>query len=376
MGIRWSFVLLAYFSLFFMGLIDNIRGPIYPYILEELSLDSFSGSFFFALASFFSFVSTLTADYWLPLTGPSRSMKIGWTLVSLSCLALGLSSYMQSDLVLFIASSFLGLGIGTIGMSMNILISLGSTTQTRRRLFGGLHACYGIASLGAPLVFELFQNLQFNWGEIIALVSLLSLPLFLSFKKVQIKPEKSKELKKSLLASPLLSLMIGTYVASEIVVSSRLVLYLKEIQNFSSSDSSLYLSLFFFFLMLGRIAIAATNLKIDSVFLMKLSLLMTSLFVFMGLTISPLMICLSGLSMSIFFPCAMDMINHFYPKSFEKMTASALSGLGFIVTCMHLLFGAVAKALGLSLAMGTSIIFSLTSFLCLYVIVKRHHSPH
>ena len=43
---NWSYIIIAYASLFVLGLLDNARGPYFPDILEDLELtDSQSGLF-------------------------------------------------------------------------------------------------------------------------------------------------------------------------------------------------------------------------------------------------------------------------------------------------------------------------------------------
>ena len=59
----------------------------------------------------------------------------------------------------------------------------------------------------------------------------------------------------------------------------------------------------------------------------------------------------TGLSMSYFYPVAMDWLSKKFPQGFEWMTASVLASMGFLLVFMHLGFGFIADALGLEVAM-------------------------
>jgi fucose permease len=156
------------------------------------------------------------------------------------------------------------------------------------------------------------------------------------------------------------------YVASEIVISSRLVLYLEQGVGMTNRAASLYLSAFFLFLMSGRIAVGLFHFKWQGPTILYASLVSTLIFCAIGLSSYPVFLSLTGLSMSVFFPAFMDWLAESFPNDFQKVTSIVLSGIGLHLVAMHLGFGRVAGHLGVVKAMGLA---PLLSFLSLFMLV-------
>lgn len=355
----------AFLGLFYFGMLDNGRGPAYPSIMKDLNLSNWEGSFLFALTSIMSFTMTVLSSHWLKKIKLMQGMKISWIILSLASLCLGLSGVFNNAPLLFAASFIQGTGMGITGMNMNLMVEAGTPVTHRRRVYGALHATYGIASFLAPLFFSALKILGLQWQSFFLILALAGPLLFLL-------PNRKGEDIYSTVPPPgnnipipfpylcTLALCVGMYVASEIVVSSRLVLFLEVSHKMSNAEASTYLSAFFILLMGGRLGLGIFNVPVKGQNLLIGSLILTGVFSFLGREI-PLFFSLTGLSMSIFFPSFMDWIAETFPNEFQRVTRFAMSGVGIHLVLMHLGFGKLADSLGVEKAMMLPLILNIVS---------------
>ncbi len=367
-GFNTPLLIAAFVGLFFFGTLDNGRGPAYPKIMAELALTNRQGSLLFALTSLISFFMTVFSSRWLRILDLMKGMRLSWLILSLASFLIGLSGTLQSPITLFIAAIIQGVGMGITGMNMNLMIEAGAPVTHRRRAYGGLHATYGVASFLAPLLFTGVQFIGFGWeGFFYGLACLGPLLFFLmprgeeTFAKV---PVKNQSAPVPLLLLILMGMTVGTYVASEIVISSRLVLFLEEGHSLTNARAGLYLSGFFILLMAGRLFLGLVDLPVKGPFLLVGSLLLTGIFCWLGKQGQFLFFSLTGLSMSVFFPSYMDWLASTFPENFQKVTAFVLSGIGIHLVAMHLGFGHLAELLGVIKAMDLALYLTGAS-LCL-----------
>ncbi len=361
----------AFVGLLYFGLLDNGRGPAYPEILRSLDLNNRQGSWLFAITSFLSFIMTVLSHKWLVKLDLKRAMRLGWLLLSLASLCIGLSGTFHSSPLLFGASIIQGIGMGFVGMTMNLMIETGAPVSHRRRTFSALHATYGIASLVAPLLFTGVKLIGLHWEHFFYALALLGPVLFYLAPRcepVYAKiPEPDLHFKLPLGFLLLLGVTIGCYVASEIVVSSRLVLFLEEGRGLSNSEASFYLSAFFLCLMGGRLFMGIKDLPIKGSTLLIASLSLSLGLLFLGHMGFLFCFSLTGLTMSVFFPSFMDWLAETFPNDFQKTTTFVLSGIGLHLVAMHLGFGSLAEALGVEKAMGLSSALTFTSLILLII---------
>lgn len=370
-GFNVPLLVAAFVGLFFFGTLDNGRGPAYPQIMAELDLTNRQGSLLFALTSLVSFIMTVFSSKWLRLVDLMKGMRLSWLVLSLASFLIGLSGTLQSPIILFIAAIIQGVGMGVTGMNMNLMVEAGAPVTHRRRAYGGLHATYGIASFLAPLLFTGAQLVGLGWEGFFYGLAFLGPILFFvlpageeTFARIP-----SKEHVQSI-PLPLLILMgmtVGTYVASEIVISSRLVLFLENGHALTNAKAGLYLSGFFILLMVGRLFLGLVDLPIKGPFLLIGSLLLTAVFCWLGKQGQFIFFSLTGLSMSVFFPSYMDWLATSFPDNFQKVTAFVLSGIGLHLVAMHLGFGQLADLLGVVRAMDLALYLTGASFVLLAI---------
>ncbi len=386
-NIIWSFVFISYSSLLSQAIIENSRGAVYPYILKHFNLTNNTGSLIFVVSTFMGLITSSTSQYWIKRWGVIKSLTLGNLCLFIGSLSYFLIPYHQLPFfVLILFSIILGSGISLIAIPMNILMAKGLPTQLRRQGYSGLHAIYGLGSLASPLFLSFWIRKDFSWFAYFLPLSILPLtPLFYSlklFKQESIDQKKAKEQTKSKKnqSSPPLSIKIltglvfGFYVSSEILISSRLVLYLKELKLFSNQEAQYYLSLFFTFLFIGRLLFIFAPKKISSSTVLVISLLLSFIFSLIGIFIHPFFLCLTGLTMSFFFPVSMDWLSSNYGHCLDEMTGNVFTWIGINLVIIHTLFGQVASKYGLDAAfllIPILLVFSLFVFLLLPKITLR-----
>lgn len=375
MRIDWLFV--AFIGLFYFGFTDNSRGPVYPHALNDLNISSALGSWLFALSSAAGLAVTLVSTFWLKKFSTITWMKISWPILALGFWFMGESFDQKSIIPLYIGSFFQGIGAGISTITMNLIVTQACDVLKRRRIFGALHGTYGIASLVAPVVYSTLYEKQIHWSQFFKYMAIV--PFILLLVTWNIKGEKQVELPNTKLNTSrflqiLFGATLGLYVASEIVVSSRLVYFLTEGHGLAHKEASQYLSLFFLCLMGGRLSLAFFNISLKGESLLRASLLSTLLLLVLGMNGFYLAFSLSGFTMAVFFPCAMDCLSGWFPDSLDAMMAGAMSGIGVGLVFMHISFGQFADLYGIKFAMGSALFFCSLSYLCLETFLHKTKS--
>jgi fucose permease len=341
--------------------VDNARGPVYPLIIDIFSLTKSNASYVFSLASFVSFIVTVLVNKWLPRFGLIGSTKISLSFHSIALILMGSSAFFENGYSLFLLGCvFLGIGVGLQSITVNLIVSKSSTALNRRKLFSGLHSMYGAAALLSPFVLGIFIRLGFDWRYVFLFLSLLPIIVLITFiKNQEIEFEEPFELsRKSFNKSSIrLGVLLALYVSTEIIVGTRLVLFLKDELQMSVEQGSMYLTLFFLLLLTGRLSFTFMNLKLKSYNLLQLSLCGTLICFGLAFTIDPRFLALSGLTMSYFFPCSMDFISNNYKDS-ETIISIVMNFVGLFLIFAHLAFGVISDIYGVSLAMKLGILLS------------------
>ena len=133
--------------------------------------------------------------------------------------------------------------------------------------------------------------------------------------------------------------------------------------------SQSYLASFFAFLTLGRIVFVFLRVPFSNRTLLGASLILSLMFIYVGVNIDPMGFSLIGLSMSIYFPCALDLISESFPKNVEKALPFVLNVIAIMLLGAHFLIGSLTDHFG-----NFSIIYAATTFLCLaliFVVISR-----
>lgn len=372
---NFSYIILAYLSLFALSLIDNGRGPAYPDILNTFSIGPSLGSYIFSLASFSSLAVSLTSKYWLARFGAVNSTKFSLALMGVSSWGLAYSGDLKSYKLLLFFSASLGVSLAILTITMNILVARGATIETRRRLFSGLHAVYGFSSFVAPAILSALVTYTYDWKTYFYLVGFIPLiVLFLSMTVHRAKKSSGDEqmvrsgIKKR--TRVLYGLLFGSYVSAEITLSSRLPYYLQSAEDYSPVEANEALSIFFGGLLVGRLLFAIKHFDVKSKTLMYISLISSCIIFALGTNVDARFMPVLGFTCSFFFPTAMNYLNENFEEKSEFMTTSIMLSIGLMLSFMHWGFGLIAEVKGVAFAFYLIPLFFIFSFICLKISKK------
>jgi FHS family glucose/mannose:H+ symporter-like MFS transporter len=347
-------ILLAFISLFVLGSVDNLKGPIYPEVLDTLGIRPSVGSWIFTTTSLVSLLTSLLSIYWLKFVSTINSLKVALYFHAVTLLLMGLGLDFKSFWYFLLSSIILGFALGIQGICVNTVVAQFSTTNNSKRLFSGLHSMYGLASLSVPLIVSIFLKKDIALKDMLYLLGFITFLLALVLN-IRVKGEtnfddiktKNELNKKTLIV---LSITACFYVSTEILLSSRLVYFLKSYHSFDIELSSLYLSLFFLCLLIGRLFFSFFQLNISVINLLKISVISSFLLFIIGMYIFPLALVLIGLSSSFFFPYLMDYIKNNFKDS-NLLIARIMIYVSLSLALMHFLFGLIADQFGTYVAM-------------------------
>lgn len=369
------YVLLAYFSLFALGLIDNSRGPIYPEVLSFFKIKNSEGSLIFSLSSLFAFFITLCSKFWLNKLGVIFSTKLALFLMTISALSMGFFGSGQNQFIFFLLSNIIfGISVGLLSITLNLIISESVDIVQRQKSFSKLHSMYGLASFIAPLIMSFVYFFKLNWNEYFYILALFPLLLLLKTFKLPaliLHEEKKVSITTNKVRNTQLGVMVSFYVATEMMISTRLVLYVNEVWKKSLAEASSLLSLFFFFLLLGRFIFSIKNFKTDSLKLLKLSASFTIFFLILGLYFSPIFFGICGLSMSYFFPCCINWVSIEFKEESRTLIPLIMTFVGGMIVFMHFGFGVLSDFYGIDKALFLGLFLMFT---VLYLLHKQKKS--
>lgn len=338
-----------------LGLTDNIRGPVFPQVLQYFSVSDTVGALSFAVASTFAFLSGLSCDFWIHRWGSVRTLRVAMGIMGLSQLVMGLA---ESYLIFLFGAVLLGCSFGLMGVIQNSLVVTESPAHLRNRLLSVLHSMYAGASLLAPLLVNAVISINgaksaWRWSFLVvaAFSFLLVILSFLEKRKshdAQVHVAPQDVLQAPDFARRLyVAVMLSCYVGAEILVSSRMTLFMTREYSMTVSEGNQLTAFFFLGLLLGRVAFSfwIPSWKLKNLLLSILSLSLASLM--FGLYVHPYGLALTGLMMSPFYPLMMSFIGSEFPRTLNKALALAVAFSSLFVVIMHTSVGWLTEQYGI-----------------------------
>ena len=345
-------VVVACLSLFALGWMDNARSPFFPLFLDATSETSANGALFFALASFVAILSSASACKILSQFGLKVLLIAGGLSMALSPWGLVLMPNLNGALL----TAFLfGVSLGWVAVGQNILISLVEKENLRRRLFSLLHCFYALAALTAPLsVLQLKKYVP--WNYLLLGVSFLCVPfLFLSLFLAEDKAGAQEQ--KKILPPPLTDpwvlmwvLFLSFYIASELIVSTRMVVFIEGF-GVSFEAASNHLFLFFVSMFVVRVSFFIFEFSMSAAKILSGCLLAALVFIFLGYTQSTYFFVLVGGAIGPVFPLVMDEMSKMWPKRFDVLVARVIALSSLFVVTAHMFVGKLTDLYGIGVAM-------------------------
>ena len=371
-----TYILLAYSALFILGIIDNSRGPIYPELLSLFNINKTQGSLVFSIASLSGFLISIFSKHWIRLLGILGSTRLALILDIIACFLMGtVSAGFEGYIQFLIAGVILGTSMGIKGITLNVMINIASSIKKRRQVYAGLHSMYGVASFCAPLIFGYIFRNQFDWKNYFLILSILPFIFFIfSFKAKEVVHQSTNQTNSGIKFSHIkyYALLFSLYVASEIIVSSRLVLYLGEAYQIKQSDGAYLLSGFFTFLLIGRVFFSLREVRMSGEKLLFISLVSSVLISVFSLIFYPPLLILNGLSMSFFFPSGMDWLGSLFKDNATYVISIVMVSVGAGLVSVHFLFGSISDTLSIRYSMW---IIPIMLSICLYLLQFKLEKP-
>jgi fucose permease len=375
---RWNLVF-AYVSLFYFGLCDNIRGPLYPDIIRAFELTNSDGTWFFALTSTMMILSAFTVPILLSRWGYLSVFRVAVALMTASQFVYAASP----NFPWLLAGSFiLGITIGFLGVIQNVLVLMASSPKHLPRLMNGLHANYGAASLLAPLLVAALIGLSPKFQASFWVTGGLGVALFLTTWMIPgfVEPGSRRETKpvREKLSAEVIyfAAILSSYVLAEILLSTRLAQFARDGWGADPSQASYWTSLFFIGLFLGRLFFTFVPVHLPAKKQLLLGLSLSGFCSIAGLLFSPWSFFLAGLAMGPCYPLAMSLSREFFPHRLEQATTACVVGSGIFIVSMHLGAGKISDSYGVAWALSLAPIFCFfaVALLIAYPLVwRRRH---
>lgn len=362
----WLLTIGGFYAFFVFGFVDNLKGPTLPALLSDLSFSYGQGGAILFAAYLGFMVATLLTGVLADATG----FKAVLLLAGVS-LTLGLTAYsLVSSFWLLAAALFVvGLGLGAIEVGGNgLIVDLHSTN--RGRYLNLLAVFHGVGSLVVPLFAAQLLRTAFTWRQVYQLSILLAVGMALFFLFVRyprrVRTTGARLELRTLFAASFTRhliwyyLLVAVYVAAEIGIASWIVAYLQQVRGFDIGVSSLYLSLFFAAIMLGRLLGSFVVERIGYLLVMLTATVAAILCLSIGIFGPPaltIFVPLTGLFFSIMFPTATASVSTLRAVNMGAILGVLFTfgGLGGAVGPW--LIGAAADRVGIELAFALNIVF-------------------
>ncbi len=253
--------LAVFFAYLTLGYVENLKGPSMPYVISDLNFSyATSGNILLAASIGFA-LATFFGGFLFELTGRKTVIFI-----SAICLTVGILTYsLFSDVVLlFIGMFFIGLGMGSILLGGSAIIA-DIHDAKKGRYLSLLNVCYGIGAMSVPYVSGSLLVSGVSWRVTfqISLVLVAVLVVFFLLLRYPARPVlvASKNFKgfftlfRAALSRKMawFYVMICAHCTAEVAVATWMVSYLKDVKGMEPYMASIYLTIYFACLTVGRL---------------------------------------------------------------------------------------------------------------------------
>ena len=346
-------ILMAYLSLFGLGLTDTLRGALFPSILESFAVNNSQGSWFFIVTSLFSILAGISTHSLSRSISTFQSWRAG-----VFFMALG-------SLLIFLAPQFHWVLLGCAALGVN------------KKFLSGLHSMYGLASFLSPILVASFASRNWPWQSLFLVASLTVFLLFFVSYRVQFNTtprprtnDLNDRIKHILFdkRKVTVAVLISSYVAMEILLSTRLTSYLTQHLHWPLTRASVYLTYFFVALLSGRLLFSFLHFPMSTKQTLLIALLGAMAMILLGLRVDPLFLAGSAFFMAPFYPVAMAFLAERFPDQLTPLMGLTISLQSLFVIFMNLAMGPLTDLMGIDAAMNSAFAFGGISWLLLMII--------
>jgi len=279
-------------------------GVLVPFYIEKYLLDIEIGGRLFALTGFSGLVGVFITSYLIDKVKASIAGSLGTFLTGVGILILAFANNWNTILfgVFLIGSGF---GAGQVGVSQ-LVVDIGGIEAARRTNKNNI--AFALSSIVVPIIFGLLLVKSYTLLMIaFAIATFITSLVFYSNTKGKLvhKPEHEHKKANHNFSIALLLLGISTYVGLESAATGWIPTYLLD-KGWSTSESSLGLSVFFVVLLIVRLIILKFihNINFGLLVVVSTLLLVPALFLLYATSFYILAIILLAIFCAPVFPMA------------------------------------------------------------------------
>ena len=368
----------GFYAFFIFGFVDNLKGPTLPALLPDLGFSYGEGGAILFGAYLGFMVATLLTGVLADATGIKAVLLLAGV-----CLTVGLAAFSLASSFWLLAAAFfvVGLGLGSIEVGGNSLI-VDLHNQDRGRFLNLLAVFHGVGSFVVPLFAAFLLSSNFTWRQIyqLSIILAVGLVLFFAFVKYPRALRSSEAVSLRMIFTTGFTwrmawyyLFVAVYVAAEIGFAAWIVEFLQRVKGYDINVSSLYLSLFFAAIMIGRLAGSFVVERIGYLRLMLIGTFAAIVSLSLGLFGPPaLTFCLplTGLFFSIMFPTATASVSALPIANMSAILGVLFTFGGLGGALGPWLIGAAADVVGLELAFALNIVFCVIMLVALLALQR------
>jgi fucose permease len=249
-------IILAFTIMFMNGVVNNIRGQVGPYIMDDFGLNYSRLGFLLSFISIGAMLVFFISGKLIEKFGLIKLLFYGVIYNTLSLTAVYFSNSYYSLIAAFV---FLGSGITLLNIVAVNLTSI-SYSEKRGKMINLLHLFYGAGGIIAPYFVTSVLKLGFSWNYSFLFSISLLIIIFFEFNSASLPDIESSSKKIMKTTSELLkdkkvilfSLIVFFQVGVEFSIVTWLAPFLRDAQSRSDLTVSFYLSLFFISFTAGR----------------------------------------------------------------------------------------------------------------------------
>ncbi len=347
-----NFLLIPFFlALMIIGLGLSGIGSIVPEMSKQFAVTPAVIGRVFLFHGLGYFISIMIAGILGDIIQKSLLLRFGLLISALGFA--GIASF-QAFTPVVLSFMVMGVGLGFLDCMANPLVTA-IFTSNPGTLLNIVHAFYGLGSLSAPRLYAFLSQRQFSWQNFYGVVTVITIIVFILFlfpflPKSQEKMEFRNILKIFRFRTFWFMGAITLFYSGGVtILNGWVVSYFKE-RGLSVPVGAVYLSFFWFGLMVGRFVLSWVTDRIGHLQMIQLNalggILFATLFISLPLSaiLTPTLLFLTGFMLSTIIPTTLAYAVVNYPETASTASGWVLTNNG-IATLFFPWFGGILASL-------------------------------
>lgn len=342
----------AYSSLLAFGAADSSRSTLFPDIVRGLSLSDAAGSLLFTASAVGTILGSQLAPRALRSFGMVGTQRACLLIMALAVLGL---AAVRGITDLLAVSFVFGTAAGMVAVTQNLLVEYAAPSAWRQRALSGLHSCYGLACLVAPLLVNLLRSMGWGWRAIAATFAVW--PAIFAMLSLTARPDPMAPAPDKVDSGPLppkaawwLPAVASCGVMVELLVSTRITLRLER-AGVSPEHAAYGLSAFFAGLFVSRAIMGVLHAPMKLKTLLGACLGAACCCYVLSWVHSPWWLVAVGVVIGPFFPSMVTLAAERFGKDLPRVLARIIACVSTSLAIANWLFGVVSDHWGIEHAM-------------------------